>query len=209
MTIDTYDRLAHSEDPRRAFQAPQRAPRASRAPAWLEFGSSPLKRYALQTSAFFSAAYNYFLSFLSFAALSHDMGCGASSAKSKASINVVKVESQTDGKIEDEDILTLLRSRSCRPVINDARPKEILKAALDLLDLKDEQVMGKWSKLSWGDLQESAVTSILVPSTIHQGDTTTCGAISVLEAMAYFRPKRYAKLYAPTAEASERQTALR
>ena len=34
INIDTYDRLAHSEDMRRAFQAPQRAPRASRSPAW-------------------------------------------------------------------------------------------------------------------------------------------------------------------------------
>ena len=43
ITIDTYDRLAHSEDPRRAFQAPQRAPRASRAPAWLEDPNSGLR----------------------------------------------------------------------------------------------------------------------------------------------------------------------
>lgn len=32
-----------------------------------------------------------------------------------------------------------------------------------------------------------------MPSTIHQGDTTTCGAVSVLEAMAMHRPMHYAR----------------
>jgi len=120
------------------------------------------------------------------------MGCGASTSNKK--ITLEKCEQQTDDKIEDEDILALLRDRSLQPVIGVGRTKEALKAALNLLDLKDDQVSGKWPQLAWQDLQESAVSSILKPSTIHQGDTTTCGAISVLEAMVYYRPSTYAQL---------------
>jgi len=71
----------------------------------------------------------------------------------------------------------------------------MIKSAIDLFDLKPEDVAGKkWRQIEFDDVQHSAVITIMKPSTIHQGDTTTCGAICVLEAMAYFRPKLYSKL---------------
>jgi len=79
-------------------------------------------------------------------------------------------------------------------VTGPGRPKEAVKAAIDVLDVKDVNIKGKWPHIEWGAVQSAASTTLFRPSTIDQGGTTTCGAISVLEAMAYFRPALYSTL---------------
>jgi len=48
--------------------------------------------------------------------------------------------------------------------------------------------------LSWDEIQESATETMLLPSTMHDGDMMLCGSISVLETLASFRPALYAQL---------------
>ena len=126
------------------------------------------------------------------------MGCGTSTA---APAVAPVVASQQDGTIEDESILTVIRKmRSVDGQISlngrsrDVTPKQLesIMAAIDLLDVKE--YAGKFSQLSWNAIQESAATTLVMPSTIHQGNTTTCGPITCLEAMACFRPAMYARL---------------
>lgn len=69
-----------------------------------------------------------------------------------------------------------------------------MKAAIDYIDDDSKAVAGKWSALTWTSVQGSAVATLLMPSTIHQGGTTLCGAVTVLEAMAMHRPMLYARL---------------
>jgi len=128
------------------------------------------------------------------------MGCGSSTAKPPR-IVVVTDASQTDSKLSDDDILTVVRgvqfragelsyNGRSRPMTSEGLA--VMKKALDLLDLTE--CPGNWMSLSWDNIQLSAATTIVMPSTIHQGDTASCGAVTVLEAMAYFRPETYAKL---------------
>ena len=76
-----------------------------------------------------------------------------------------------------------------RPVTEDQ-----WKHVQNALSLLDKEVAGKWPKLTWAEVQKSAATTLVMPSTIHQGKTTTCGAVSTLEAMASYHPEVYARL---------------
>ena len=111
----------------------------------------------------------------------------------------------TPAKITDSDILSVFRSCQLRDGVLkfmgrsrqlDEAQLAVVKGAIDLLDDDSHAAAGKWtsSELSWSDVQASAASTLLMPSTIDQGDTTTCAAITVLEAMAMFRPVLYAKL---------------
>ena len=53
-----------------------------------------------------------------------------------------------------------------------------VKAAIDMLDLTAEEAAGQWTskRLTWDAVQRSAASTLLMPSTIYQGETTTCGA---------------------------------
>ena len=73
---------------------------------------------------------------------------------------------------------------------------EKVKAAIALLDISADDAGGVWMSkaLGWSTVQRSAASTLLMPTTIYQGGTTTCGATTVLEAMATHRPHVYARL---------------
>jgi len=131
-----------------------------------------------------------------------DMGCGASAgAKQPVVVEPPLCASQQDGKLKGAELIGLIRqvrvsngTLTFQGRTRDCSVEQLakIKTALDLLDV--ETLVGKWSKLEWSDIQESAATTLIMPSTMHQGGTTLCGAISVLEAMAFHRPTLYAKL---------------
>merc|ERR1711924_304551 len=76
-----------------------------------------------------------------------------------------------------------------RPVTEDQ-----WKHTQNAISLLDKDVSGKWTSLTWSEVQKSATTTLLMPSTVHQGKTTTCGSVSVIEAMASYHPEVYARL---------------
>jgi len=65
-----------------------------------------------------------------------------------------------------------------------------MQPALDLLDISSAAAAGRWTSmvLTWDEVQVPAGSTLLMPSTIYQGSTTTCGAICILETMATHRP---------------------
>ena len=110
------------------------------------------------------------------------MGCGVSRAPPPAALPISSAASQTDNKLGDQDILAIVRNvkytngvLSFQGRSREATPETMakIKAALDLMDLKENP--GRWQALNWGQIQESAASTLVMPSTIHQGGTTTCG----------------------------------
>ena len=51
-----------------------------------------------------------------------------------------------------------------------------MQPALDLLDISSAAAAGRWTSmaLTWDEVQVSAGSTLLMPSTIYQGSTTTC-----------------------------------
>ena len=103
-------------------------------------------------------------------------------------------------EIKDTDLREMISSTTLRDGLlwfaGRSRPLDgaqlaRVEAAIKIIDV---DAAGKWSAIKWSDVQRSAAATLLMPSTIHQGDTTLCGAVSVLEAMAMHRPMQYSKL---------------
>jgi len=55
---------------------------------------------------------------------------------------------------------------------------------------------GRWTgaAVTWAAVQKAAAVSLLVPSTINQGETAICGATALIETMCDLRPHLFAQL---------------
>lgn len=71
-----------------------------------------------------------------------------------------------------------------------------MKQALEKLDVSESDAAGKWThpQVTWERVQASAGALLILPSEAHQGNTTLCGAYSLLDAWARFYPLSYAHL---------------
>mmetsp|Transcript_105580 Transcript_105580/g.192009 ORF Transcript_105580/g.192009 Transcript_105580/m.192009 type:complete len:339 (-) Transcript_105580:166-1182(-) len=110
------------------------------------------------------------------------MGCCESSPQPRVDLEIEP--GQVDSIIGDKNLK--VDQTICSP--------ERLKSIQKALDLLDVTCTGKWSQLSWNQIQESAKATLVNPASIHQGNTTICGGVTLIELMATFRPEMYSKL---------------